>query len=270
MRSSAEAAIAAEIDNHSRVQLQAGDCDDFFAWIEVEHRKNTMSVNEAATLLSIDHAEAVAMIYEGSLCAIFDEATEDWLVKTACVRAQLAESISISSETGTGKVHHADGPSLHQTEEAADNSATPAPASTESGAHLDNTLPFDRAGITAKNVKALMDSLDFANVRLEGSMYRIGYLEAQVHSQEEQLKVLCEFRGRVARAILVERENDMLKAEMETLARTLSAREGNIAALHANNAVMAAKLAESENVVGKIQQQWWFRLFSRLFGFKVQ
>ncbi len=41
-------------------------------------------------------------------------------------------------------------------------------------------------------------------------MYRIGYLESQVDTLNEQLKVLPEFRARAAKAILTERENHVL------------------------------------------------------------
>lgn len=67
-----------------------------------------------------------------------------------------------------------------------------------------------RADTTAKHVGDVLESLDFAAVRLEGAMYRIGYLESQVDSMQEQLKVLGEFRARAAKAILIERENHTL------------------------------------------------------------
>ncbi len=73
---------------------------------------------------------------------------------------------------------------------------------------------LNRSETTAKSVDSVLESLDFAAVRLEGAMYRIGYLESQVDSLQEQLKVLPEFRARAARAILTERENVML---IETL-----------------------------------------------------
>lgn len=86
------------------------------------------------------------------------------------------------------------------------------PASTE----LTKTVPStglssqNRADTTAKHVGDVLESLDFAAVRLEGAMYRIGYLESQVDSMQEQLKVLAEFRARAAKAILIERENHAL------------------------------------------------------------
>jgi hypothetical protein len=270
---SAEAAVTAEDldqDFAPAATPQPTQCDDFFSWIEVEHRKNSMSVTEAAALLSIDHAEAVEMIHDGSLCATFDETTEDWLVKTACVRAQLAESISIGTENGPRRTHHVDRADEDQ-DETVDNQRVHAPTSTESGAHhFNERAPFDREAITAKNVQSLVDSLTFANSRLEGTMYRIGYLEAQVASLEEQLKVLPEFRNRAAKAILVERENDMLKDEVDSLHRTISTREGNIAAMHTHQATLEASLDSYNEQLDRVQQQWWFRLFSRLFGFRLK
>jgi hypothetical protein len=69
---------------------------------------------------------------------------------------------------------------------------------------------LNRTETTAKHVGDVLESLDFAAVRLEGAMYRIGYLESQVDTLQEQLKVLPEFRARAARAILTERENHVL------------------------------------------------------------
>lgn len=69
---------------------------------------------------------------------------------------------------------------------------------------------INRAETTAKHVGDVLESLDFAAVRLEGAMYRIGYLESQVDNLTEQLKVLPEFRARAAKAILTERENRAL------------------------------------------------------------
>lgn len=69
---------------------------------------------------------------------------------------------------------------------------------------------LNRTETTAKHVGDVLESLDFAAVRLEGAMYRIGYLESQVDNMTEQLKVLPEFRARAAKAILTERENRVL------------------------------------------------------------
>jgi len=69
---------------------------------------------------------------------------------------------------------------------------------------------LNRSETTAKHVGDVLESLDFAAVRLEGAMYRIGYLESQVDTLQEQLKVLPEFRARAAKAILTERENRVL------------------------------------------------------------
>ena len=69
---------------------------------------------------------------------------------------------------------------------------------------------LNRSETTAKHVGDVLESLDFAAVRLEGAMYRIGYLESQVDYLTEQLKVLPEFRARAAKEILTERENHVL------------------------------------------------------------
>ncbi|MGH9553414.1 MAG: hypothetical protein ACRD3W_28795, partial [Terriglobales bacterium] len=104
--------------------------------------------------------------------------------------------------------------------------------------------------------------LDFASVRLEGAMYRIGYLEAQVNSQEEQLKVLPEFRARAAKAILTERENDMLKEENSSLKIDLTAAHKESADLH-------EEVTQLHSVITRLEQLWWWRILSWAFGFKL-
>src|SRR5580658_10455852 len=92
-------AARAEVFKHDRVDTAIG-LDEFFSWSEVEQRRDTMSLDEASALLGVDLERAEGMIADQSLCASRDEDTGAWLVKTACVRAQLAEAESESTESG--------------------------------------------------------------------------------------------------------------------------------------------------------------------------
>jgi hypothetical protein len=257
--------------------------DGFFAWADVESRNNTMSVGEAASLLGVSVQAAIDMINEGILCASVDATTGEHLFKTACVRAQLADSVSLSDQPGFNGL-------IPATEHLEEGAMDPLQINTTEldvvfrpEQHLLHELaaetivgqllpspepekevkpPFDRAAITAKNIEALMDSLDFANVRLEGSMYRIGYLEAQVNSLEEQLTVLNEFRARAARAILTERENVILKEKVEIL-------ESRIRILERGVDILDGNLVHANSLLMRIEQTWWYRLCSWLFRFKL-
>ncbi len=107
-----------------------------------------------------------------------------------------------------------------------------------------------------------MDSLDFANVRLEGSMYRIGYLEAQVHSMEEQIALMNEYRNRAAMAILKDRENDILREKMVGLETKSATLENQVAILEEN-------LTNANVLLARIEQTWWYRVCAWLFRFNV-
>ena len=133
------------------------------------------------------------------------------------------------------------------------------PVSAKVADSVDKTL--DRAAITAKNIESLMDSLDFANVRLEGSMYRVGYLEAQLSSLELQLELMNEYRNRAAKAILADRENDILKEKIAELETTNNDMHEHLVALDEH-------LVQAHLAIGRIEQTWWYRLFSWLFNFK--
>lgn len=103
----------------------------------------------------------------------------------------------------------------------------------------------NRADTTAKHVGDVLESLDFAAVRLEGAMYRIGYLESQVDSMQEQLKVLGEFRARAAKAILIERENHML---LESISE------------------YEAELKETHDLLERLNKSRTWQFFRWLFG----
>ena len=334
------------------------ECNEFFAWAEMEHSRRTMSVAEAAVLLGIDIPTALKLIDDGTLCASVDVVTGDWLVKTACVRAQLADTVSLATSYGGSENedellnHMASSPKLavveqnrygeeveehlHGSRVAQDlldalpvmpgiefelqpnSQAVPefihcdevvsemlehlfrtnseitaleraievpsdklttitqetatveplavpsesiqnSPVSAKVADSVDKTL--DRAAITAKNIESLMDSLDFANVRLEGSMYRVGYLEAQLSSLELQLELMNEYRNRAAKAILADRENDILKEKIAELETTNNDMHEHLVALDEH-------LVQAHLAIGRIEQTWWYRLFSWLFNFK--
>lgn len=243
-------------------------CDQLFSWSDVDNRTDTMSLPEAASLLGIELTDAETMIAEDNLCATKDETTKEWLVKIACVRAQLAGE----DEDTAGTELHAD---ATDTATASGDRPAEVPFSDASAHHHatrdgETSAPaegFSRQSVTRKNIEALMDSLDFANVRLEGSMYRIGYLEAQVASLQEQLKVLPEFRSKAAQAILIDRENDILEEEIaEQRARNDLLLEGNVRlATELQNA--HDELDKLHASVDALERAWWWAFVSWFFGF---
>lgn len=232
----------------------------------------TLTLAQAAQLLGISEGQVLTLIDEHTLCAELDGQTYSWLVDANCARAQkesVGAAYPISAPTWAA-------PSsvpieLPSPEEILGQRAENALSALWSYTGLidmtppvsewqDSDIPWagllpeqekaplrglDREVTTQRNVESVMESLDFANVRLEGAMYRIGYLESQVESLQEQLSVLPDFRARAARAILTERENVQLKEQVQA---------------------QEAELNETHQLLQRLSANIWFRFLSWLFG----
>jgi hypothetical protein len=181
-----------------------------------EAQSEHMTLAEAASFMGLSGFEVLALIRKELLCASPCATTGDYQVDRHCAQAQRSSYMAVQRDsknvTGLDDLFSLDvlddsGPTFKR-DEHSDPLTGVAP--TRSKALTEE----EREQITEKNVATLLGSLDFANVRLEGAMYRVGYLEAQVESLHEQLKVLPELRTRAAQAILIDRENDILKRDL--------------------------------------------------------
>lgn len=174
-----------------------------------------MTVHETCVLLGMDKPEVLKLIKQKLLCAQRDDSTDGWAIERQCALTQqsafmTAQRDPISFEPQIDDLF-APQQTIHMSAELHTSNEVTQPTGLSAPRGTKGLSTLDRADATAKSVESILDSLDFANVRLEGAMYRIGYLEAQVDSLQEQLKVLPEFRARVANAILTDRENDILR-----------------------------------------------------------
>lgn len=190
----------------------------------------TLTVKEAASLLGVSEGKVLKLIDEQVLCAELDSQTYSWLVDAACAEMHIgSEALSVEAPAPIEVEEVTDASAQHQLDAltAYTGIIDMEPPEAE---WQDTEIPWasvleikqkpfvrglDREAITQHNVEAVIESLDSATVRLEGAMYRIGYLEAQVDGLQEQLSVLPEYRTRAARAIISERENAILKQAVE-------------------------------------------------------
>lgn len=83
----------------------------------------------------------------------------------------------------------------------------------------------EREAITNESVGRLLEIMEFTTDRLQNSMHRIGYLESKVETYEGQLSFMPEFRAKAARCLVLERENEELKAQLELRTEQLIKRE---------------------------------------------
>lgn len=73
----------------------------------------------------------------------------------------------------------------------------------------------ERDALTQVNIAQVLDQLEFTSDRLQGAMHRIGYLESQNETLQDQVSFLPDFRAKAARAIVLERQNWELKDVIE-------------------------------------------------------
>jgi hypothetical protein len=108
---------------------------------------------------------------------------------------------------------------------------------------------IDRAEITNKNLESVLENLDFSSVRLEGAMYRIGYLEAKLDDLQKELEIMPELRTKWAKSLILERENEEYK---ETIAK----REHELLEVH--------------QMLDKIKESWWCRAWCWFTGITLK
>jgi hypothetical protein len=112
-----------------------------------------------------------------------------------------------------------------------------------------NVRGIDRADITNKNLESVLENLDFSSVRLEGAMYRIGYLEAKLDDLQKELQILPELRTKWAKSLILERENEEYR---ETIAK----REHELLEVH--------------QMLDKIKESWWCRAWCWFTGITLK
>lgn len=246
-----------------------------------EKQSILLSIDEAARLMGINAERVLGLIENETLCSSADPQTGQLKVQAVCLHAQLdgnsgapaikdddstavrpTDDTAAATEEGTAKPETVDVNAPVKTE-AIENSSTDAATATP------DTSAKERVTLTSKNVEAIMDSLDFANVRLQGAMHRIGYLEAHVEHLQQQQEVLGQFRARAARAIITERENDELKAKISQLTTASASAEQALVVLGEDNLRLKETVAclEKRNAAQlerwhELELAWWFRLIN--------
>lgn len=282
-----------------------------------------LSASEACQLLGISAAELQQKIDHGSICATKGSVTGMWLIDGACVKAMLRQGESAKSHESEipaePEVHRIEvtEPAEHeyQTEDSAiDCSVTaedavefldmaPPHDHTNGGPLLPPISPvikpiainarpaegyFNRQIVSARTLQELLEGLEFTHERLQGAMYRIGFLENQVENLEERVKTLNEFRARAARSLIVEKENRELKdalnkldkklteqdeiverkaEEIEAKTEELEAKELSLADKDERILEMEKALTVANERVAKIESQWITKLMKAL-GFQ--
>lgn len=132
---------------------------------------------------------------------------------------------------------------------------------------------IDREQVTAKNLDSLLDNLDFANIRLEGAMYRVGFLESKIATLEEQLEELPQLRAKFARFLILERENADYAAEIarhqaeaEGFKKEICQHQSEKTEYLKTIAKQDTELLEMHSLLDRIRNSWWCRLWCWLTG----
>jgi hypothetical protein len=101
---------------------------------------------------------------------------------------------------------------LERLTEAASDTAFLQPVQGNTTATVNNRLKNEtREELTDSSIVKVLEQFNFTSERLQGAMHRIGFLESQVETLQDQARFLPEMRAKAARSIVLERENSELK-----------------------------------------------------------
>ncbi len=268
-----------------------------------------LSASEACDLLGITPGELQEKIDQGNICATKGSVTGMWLIDGACVQSLIRQDKWTKSAEdempAEPQVHRMTEPEIDETglfdESPFDCSVTASDAveyldmappheHSNNGPLLPPISPvikpiainarpaegyFNRQIVSARTLQELLEGLEFTHERLQGAMYRIGFLENQVENLEDRVKALNEFRARAARSLIVEKENRELKDALNKLDDKLTDKEQLV---ESKDALLDAKderilaiekeLNAANERVAKIESQWITKLMKAL-GFQV-
>jgi hypothetical protein len=259
-----DAELVEEVKAHVEVKAGRAILD------EVEQ----VTIEQAAQILGLSQSKVRGLINNQTLCCVDSKEAEPRL-SAACVRAQAGKSKAefmqavkrlIAGENTKRRKNPSSLPKgadscleeLFENTDASsvslsETSSVPmlAQATKTTAVTTASTLTvvgIDRFEITNKNLHSVLENLDFTSVRLEGSMHRIGYLEAKLEDLQKELSILPELRSKWAKSLILERENEEYK---ETIAK----RERELLELH--------------QFVDKIKQSFWCRFWCWLTGTSI-
>lgn len=260
-----------------------------------------LSMPDACRLLRLSEEELLQKISQGNICATKGSVTGMWLIDGNCVRSLMRQA---GLETGECEFSTSDaekgGVSADAQERDNESPFDCSVTATDSDAveyldmapphdHTDSGPPimpitpvikpiainarpaenyFTRQVISARNLQELLEGLEFTHERLQGAMYRIGFLENQVENLEDRLKTLPEFRARAARGILIEKENRDLKDAITLRDQELIVKEESIAEKDERICEMERALSAANEKLTKIESQWLAKVM-KAFGFQV-
>jgi hypothetical protein len=250
--------------------------------IEVEQ----LTVSQAATILGVPEERVRELIANDTLCcAEVDDHAEDSEPRliAACVRAQAGKSkLEFILEVkrliaGENKKHRKTSVDLpsdadmclqdlfdhDSTFGKADRVSAPRPT------HELHVRGINRSEITTRNIENLLQNLDFTSVRLEGAMYRIGYLEAKLDDLQTEMQIMPELKAKWAQALILERENEDLRALMEDHEKSLANQADTIAEYKDTIGKREQELLDLHQLVDKIKNSWWCRMWCWLTGVTI-
>ncbi|HEY9756821.1 MAG TPA: hypothetical protein V6C97_16770 [Oculatellaceae cyanobacterium] len=247
--------------------------------VEVEQ----LPISQAATILGIPEERVRELIADNTLCcAQVDEGSVDTepRLSAACVRAQAGKSkLEFIQEVkrliaGENKKHRKTSVDLPSEadmclQDLFDNASTFKEAdrvSTPRPTHQLHVRGINRSEITSRSIENLLENLDFTSVRLEGAMYRIGYLEAKLDDLQTEMQIMPELKAKWAQALILERENEDFKALIEEQQQSLADQTDTIAEYKDTIGKREQELLGLHQLVDKIKNSWWCRMWCWLTG----
>jgi hypothetical protein len=246
-----------------------------------------LTIEQASRILAVSEQRVRELIKDDTLCCSETDENDEPRLSAACVRAQAGKSKLefvqevkrlIASENSKRRKTSVDLPNdadvcLQELFDASNPfgairpaGMVPGSAETEATTTTTNIIKtpgakssstarelrvrgIDRAEITNKSLESVLENLDFSSVRLEGAMYRIGYLEAKLDDLQKELQIMPELRAKWAKSLILERENEEYR---ETIAK----REHELLEVH--------------QTLDKIKESWWCRAWCWFTGLNLK
>ena len=241
-----------------------------------------LTLDQAARILGVPEARVKELIADDTLCCTEAGLDQEPRLSAACVRAQAGKSkLEFIQEVkrmiaGENKKHRKQSVDLPNNADIClqelFDSSSPFSAEKTSPVTASRTTRelhvkgIDRAEITGRNIEAVLENLDFTSVRLEGAMYRIGYLEAKIDDLQTELQIMPELRTKWAKSLILERENEDYKEAISEHKCTIDEHKATIAEYKDTIAKREHELLALHQFLNKVKESWWCRLWCWVAG----
>lgn len=244
-------------------------------------QKNAViSVKEAAGLLELDERSIRERLINGSLRGEKRShgQREKWFVYAAAIEAELkqkrnhqdvAEMLSNINSEPAGPLNFSPDITASQT----DNTQTASSEIVDAEVAIDSEQTRSWLGkerdavreLVKEMIKPIAEQLHQKDRELQEATYRLGYIQGLMKEQEEQIKLLPDFKSRAEEAESLKIELSAERTEAEQAKERAAALEQELEALKAEKEAGAKAVQEQLSTLNtkiqELEKPWWKKMF---------